>query len=137
MGRIIAIDYGTKRVGIAVTDEHRLIASGLTTVHSKDLVTFLSDYLLKNKVDIIVLGQPKDMKGGDTDSSEEINKLYKNLSRVFPEVKVDWMDERFTSRMAARTLVDSGLKRKDRQRKELLDEVSATILLQDYLQYRV
>jgi putative holliday junction resolvase len=137
MGKILAIDYGTKRVGLAVTDDLQIIASGLTTVHSKDLIPYLKEYIAKNKVDIIVLGEPKTLKGGATDATEEIEKLYTHLCRTFPTVKVDRIDERFTSKLAAQTLVASGLKKKDRQRKELLDEVSATIMLQDYLHFKL
>ncbi|MFN3916131.1 MAG: Holliday junction resolvase RuvX [Flavobacteriales bacterium] len=136
MGRILAIDYGTKRVGLAVTDELQIIASGLTTVHSKDLIAYLKAYLTKNKVDTIVLGEPKTLQGGATDATEEIEKLYTHLTRTFPLVKIDRIDERFTSKMAAQTLAVSGLKKKVRQRKELLDEVSATIMLQDYLHFK-
>lgn len=132
----MAIDYGSKRVGIAVTDSLQMIANGLTTVHSKDVVQFLKDYMAKEKVDCIVVGEPKQMNNEASDSARFIEPFVKHLKRTFPEVKIERMDERFTSRMAFQTMIDSGLKRKDRQNKELVDQVSATIILQSYLEQR-
>ena len=134
MSRILALDYGTKRVGIAVTDELQIIASGLTTVHSSELIQFLTNYILKEKVETIVVGEPKTLKNEKTDSSHEIEKLMKNLVKKFPNQKIDKIDERFTSKLATHAILMSGVKKKNRQKKELVDEVSATIILQSYMQ---
>jgi putative Holliday junction resolvase len=134
MSRILALDYGTKRVGIAVTDEMQIIASGLTTVHSSDLIQFLIDYIEKEKVETIVVGEPKTLSNEKTDSSHEIEKLMKNLVKKFPGQKIDKIDERFTSKLAKQAILMSGAKKKKRQQKELVDEVSATIILQSYMQ---
>lgn len=132
----MAIDYGSKRVGIAVTDPLQMIATGLTTVHSKDVIQFLKDYTAKEKVDCIVVGEPKQMNNEASDSARFIEPFVKHLSRTFPAIRIERMDERFTSRMAFRAMIDSGLKKKDRQNKELVDQVSATIILQSYLERR-
>ncbi len=133
MGRILAIDYGSKRVGLAVTDSLRLIASGLTTVHSKDLIKFLEDYLKKETVDIIVVGEPKTLANNKSDSARFIDPFVTHLQRKFPDIKIDRFDERFTSALAHQTMLMGGLKKKDRQDKETVDMISATILLQDYM----
>lgn len=134
MPKILAIDYGQKRVGIAVTDDLQIIASGLTTVHSKDVITFLEDYLAKNNVEGIVVGDPKDLKNNPAESARFIEPFVKHLSRKFPNIKIERVDERFTSKMAFQTMIDSGLKKKARQNKALVDEISATIILQSYLE---
>lgn len=134
MSRILALDYGTKRVGVAVTDELQIIASGLTTVHSSELIQFLTSYFLKEKVETIVVGEPKTLNNEKTDSSHEIEKLIKNLIKTFPNQKIDKIDERFTSKLAKQAIFMSGAKKKKRQQKELVDEVSATIILQSYMQ---
>ena len=133
MARIMAIDYGSKRVGIAVTDTLQIIATGLTTVHSKDLIEFLKKYFTKEDVECIVVGEPKRLNNEPSDSARFIEPFVLNLKRTFPQIKVDRMDERFTSKMAFQTMIDSGLKKKDRQNKELVDEISATIILQSYM----
>ena len=133
MARIMAIDYGSKRVGIAVTDTLQIIATGLTTVHSKDLIEFLKKYLIKEEVECIVVGEPKRLNNLPSDSARFIDPFVINLKRTFPNLKVERMDERFTSKMAFQTMIDSGLKKKDRQNKELVDEISATIILQSYM----
>ncbi|SRR5690554_1139936 len=133
MSRILAIDYGKKRTGLAVTDPLRIIASGLQTVETEKLFTFLKDYFAKEKVDVVIIGEPKQMDGSPSESAEMIEKFIVNFSKEFPQVKIERIDERFTSKMASRTLIDSGLRKKRRQDKALLDEVSATIMLQDYL----
>jgi putative Holliday junction resolvase len=135
MGRILAIDYGSKRVGLAVTDPLRLIASGLTTVHSKDLITFLENYFKKEVVDEIVVGEPKTLSNEKSDSARYIDPFVTHLQRKFPEKKIVRYDERFTSALAHQTMLMGGLKKKDRQNKETVDMVSATILLQDYMQF--
>ena len=134
MGRILAIDYGQKRAGIAVTDELQLIANGLTTVHVKDLMDFLKDYLTREKVDCIVVGEPFDMQSRASDASRFIEPFVKHLVKQFPHMAVKRMDERFTSRMAMQTMLDAGLKKKARQNKALVDTISATILLQSFLE---
>lgn len=134
MPKILAIDYGQKRVGVAVTDDLQIIASGLTTVHSKDVITFLEDYLAKNNVECIVVGDPKDLKNNPAESARFIEPFVKHLSRKFPNIKIERVDERFTSKMAFQTMIDSGLKKKARQNKALVDEISATIILQSYLE---
>ena len=133
MGRILAIDYGSKRVGIAVTDNLRLIASGLTNVHSKDLIKFLEDYLKKETVDIIVVGEPKTLQNNKSDSARFIDPFVIHLQRKFPDMKIERYDERFTSALAHQTLLMGGLKKKDRRDKETVDVISAIILLQDYM----
>ena len=133
MGRILAIDYGQKRVGLAVSDEMKIIATGLTTVHVKDIFTFLKDYLEKENVETIVVGEPKDMKNRPSDSARFIEPFVKKLKKTFPNVKVERFDERFTSVMAQQAILDSGAKKKKRQDKALVDTVSATIILQSYM----
>ncbi|MEO6902945.1 MAG: Holliday junction resolvase RuvX [Bacteroidia bacterium] len=133
MARIMAIDYGSKRVGIAVTDPLQLIATGLTTVHSKDLIDFLKKYMEKEAVSCIVVGEPKNMQNEPSDSARFIEPFVIHLKRTFPTIKIERVDERFTSKMAFQTMIDSGLKKKARQNKALIDEISATIILQTYM----
>jgi putative Holliday junction resolvase len=133
MARIMAIDYGSKRVGIAVTDSLQIIATGLTTVHSKDLIDFLKKYIEKEPVECIVVGEPKRMNNEASESARFIEPFVVHLKRTFPNIKIDRMDERFTSKMAFQTMIDGGLKKKARQNKELIDEISATIILQSYM----
>ncbi|HRH12144.1 MAG TPA: Holliday junction resolvase RuvX [Bacteroidia bacterium] len=135
MGRILAIDYGSKRVGLAVTDPLRMIASGLTTIHSKDLITYLEEYLKKEKVDEIVVGEPKNLMNKKSDSARFIDPFVVHLSKKFPDVKIVRYDERFTSALAHQTMLMGGVKKKDRQNKETVDLISAIIILQDYLQF--
>ena len=134
MGRILAIDYGRKRVGIAVTDELQMIANGLTTIHPDGLIDFLKTYTLKENVECIVVGEPKDMKYRVSESEKYIAPFLKKLTREFPDMKIVRMDERFTSKIASRTVLEAGLKKKDRQNKSLLDSISATLILQSYLE---
>ncbi len=136
MGRIMAIDYGQKRVGIAVTDENRIIATGLTTLHVKDVIAFLKEYLAREKVDCIVIGEPRDMKNQASDASRFIEPFVKHIRKQFPHTVVDRMDERFTSQMAFQTMIDAGLGKKKRQNKELVDTISATLILQSYMQLK-
>jgi putative holliday junction resolvase len=133
MARIMAIDYGSKRVGIAVTDSLQMIATGLTTVHSKDLMEFLKKYIEKEEVECIVVGEPRRMNNEPSESARFIEPFVIHLKRSFPKMKIERMDERFTSKMAFQTIIDSGLKKKARQNKELVDEISATIILQSYM----
>lgn len=133
MARIMAIDYGKKRVGLAVTDNSQIIASGLTTVAEKEVMDFLKDYLKTEKVEKFLLGYPLGLDGLETDATKGVEKFSEKLSKVFPNVPIVLVDERFTSKMAMQTLVQSGVSKKKRRNKALLDEVSATIMLQDYL----
>lgn len=133
MGRILAIDYGTKRTGIAVTDELQIIASGLTTVDTKSLISFLVDYVNLEKVEMFVVGLPKQMNNTASESEIHIHSFLKKLNKAIPEIPVERIDERFTSKMAFQTMIDIGLSKKQRQNKALVDEISATLILQSYL----
>ncbi len=133
MGRFLALDYGKKKTGIAVTDELKLIASGLTTVPTHELFAFLTEYLRNETVDQIIVGEPKQMDNTPSEIEILIRPFLKRLSLKFPEIPVDRQDERFTSKIAFRTMIDSGLKKKQRRNKALVDEISATLILQDYL----
>ena len=133
MPRILAIDYGQKRTGIAVTDELQIIASGLTTIPSETSIAFLKDYFGKENVTTVLIGEPKQMNGEPSQSAEIIEKFVLNFKNNFPDMKLVRVDERFTSKMAFQTMIDSGLNKKQRQNKALIDEIAATILLQDYL----
>ena len=133
MGRILAIDYGSKRSGIAVTDEMQTIASGLTTVDSKNLITFLKSYYKEQSVDLFLVGLPKQMNNQLSESEPLILKFIKALKKEIPHIPVERVDERFTSKMAFQTMIESGLKKKQRQNKALIDEISATLILQSYL----
>ena len=136
MSRILAIDFGEKKTGIAVTDDLQLIASGLTTVITSKLFAFLTDYLKKESVETILVGEPKTLKNEPSESEKLITPFVEKLKKTFPKVKVERIDERFTSKMAFQTMIDSGLKKKQRQNKALVDEISATIILQSYLYYK-
>jgi putative Holliday junction resolvase len=133
MARILAIDYGKKRTGIAVTDEMQLIASGLTTVRTHDLIPFLKDYVAKENVELFLVGEPKQMNNEASESEVLIQEFIRLLTKAIPTIPIKRVDERFTSKMAFQTMIDSGLKKKQRQNKSLIDEISATIILQSYL----
>lgn len=132
MGRILSIDYGQKRTGIAVTDEMQIIASGLTTIETP-VIFDLTNYFSKEKVDKVIIGEPKQMDGSPSESAIYIEKFCENFQNKFPNLPLVKVDERFSSKMAFQTMIDSGLKKKQRQNKGLIDEIAATILLQDYL----
>lgn len=134
MGRVLALDYGEKRTGIAVTDELRLIASGLTTVPTIELVSFLKSYLNDENVDVFVIGEPKQMNNTPSESEQYITPFLVELAKHFPTVSIERQDERFTSKMAFQSMLDSGLKKKQRRNKALVDEISATLILQSYLE---
>ena len=136
MGRIIAIDYGRKRCGIAVTDELQIIATGLTTVPAHELMNFLKNYASREKVDCFVVGEPKQMNNQPSEALQYIRPFVAKLKQEFPAIPVEMLDERFTSKMAFQSMIDGGLKKKDRQNKELVDTISATILLQSYMESR-
>jgi putative Holliday junction resolvase len=133
MGKIMALDYGKKRTGIAVTDDLQIIASGLTTVETKKLLPFLKEYMAKEYVETIVIGKPKQMNNTDSESEVLILDFIKKLKGNFPKTPIVREDERFTSKMAFQTMIDSGLSKKKRRDKALVDEISATIILQSYL----
>ena len=134
MPRILAFDYGTKRIGVAVTDPLQIIATGLDTVHPKDIVEFLKTFLLTEPVELFVVGEPKQMDGTPSQSAQHVKGFITTLKKQFPHIPVESMDERFTSKMAAAPVAQSGFKKSDRQNKERLDTISATIILQSYLE---
>ena len=133
MSRILAIDYGQKRVGLAVSDSKQIIASGLTTVHSKDVMSFLKQYLSKEPVSAFVVGEAKNLDNTPAESTRFIEPFVRRLLKEFPDIPIYRVDERFTSKMAFQTMIDSGLKKKARRNKALIDKISATIILQSYL----
>ncbi len=133
LARILALDYGEKRIGIAITDELQIIASGLTTVDTKNIFIFLTDYLKKEKVELFLVGEPKQMDNTESESEQFIRPFVEKLSLTFPKIPIKRIDERFTSKMAFQSMIESGLKKKQRQNKSLIDEISATIILQSYL----
>lgn len=133
MGRILAIDYGRKRSGLAVTDTLKIIANGLTTVRTCDLMDFLKDYMQKEQVERIIVGLPKQMSGELSENMKYIEPFVRNLRKQVT-VPVEMFDERFTSVLAHKAMLDGGLKKKDRQNKALVDEISATIILQSYME---
>lgn len=134
MGRILAIDYGRKRVGIAVSDPLKIIANGLTTVKSCDILRYLSEYLAKEEVERIVVGLPKTMRNEESESMQYIKPFVEKLKKQHPNVPIVMYDERFTSVLAHQAMLDGGLKKKDRQNKALVDEISATIILQSFME---
>jgi putative Holliday junction resolvase len=133
MARVLAIDFGKKRTGIAVTDELQIIASGLTTVNTADLLSFLKEYTSKEKVELFIVGQPKQMDNSDSESEALMLPFVKKIEKLFPQIPVKRIDERFTSKMAFQTMIDSGMKKKQRRNKAMVDEISATIILQSFL----
>ena len=133
MPRILAIDYGLKRTGLAVTDPLQIIATGLTTVESKQLILFLKNYFSKEEVELIIIGEPKNWDDTDTHATPLVEKCIKDLQKNFPAIPIKKVDERFTSKMASQAMIEMGLKKKQRQNKALVDEIAATIMLQEYL----
>ena len=133
MPRILSIDYGQKRTGIAVTDEMQMIAFGLTTIESAKAIDFLKDYFSKENVEAVIIGEPKQMNGLPSESASIIKGFVTHFTNHFPEMKVVRVDERFTSKMAFQSIIDSGMKKNQRKNKALIDEIAATIMLQDYL----
>lgn len=132
--RILAFDYGTKRIGIAVTDPLQIIATGLDTIHPKDIVEYLKNYLARESVELFVVGEPLQMDGTPSQSTPHIKGFITILKKHFPEIPVERIDERFTSKMASAVVAQSGFKRSDRRDKARLDTISATIILQTYLE---
>lgn len=134
MGRILAIDYGKRKTGIAVTDPLQIIANGLTTVPTHEIMTFLDNYFQKESVEMVVIGYPTQTTGEESESMRYITPFVNRLKNKYPNLPVEWVDERFTSKMAFQTMIDAGLKKSDRQNKNLVDQISATIILQSYLE---
>ena len=136
MARIMAIDFGKQRTGIAITDELQMIASGLTTVETKNLLEYLSNYIKENPLELLLIGHPKTLKNKEGLIENDIKLFSEDFNKKFSSIPIKRIDERFTSKMAFQTMVDSGLKKKKRQNKSLIDEISATLILQSYLYYR-
>lgn len=136
MAQILAIDYGKVRTGLAVTDDMQIIASGLTTVPTKELIEYLKTYTSKENVELFLVGEPKQMNNEASESEVLIAPFISQLRTFFPQIPIKRVDERFTSKMAMQTMISSGLKKKQRQNKALIDEISATIILQSYLYNR-
>lgn len=134
MGRILAIDYGTKRIGLAVTDPLNIFASPLTTVSPKEFDAFLEEYLKTEKVDAFVIGYPVQMNNMASEAVRYINPFVKKLRKTFPDKEIHLVDERFSSQMAMRTMIDGGVSKKDRQDKSMVDKISASIILQSFLE---
>ncbi len=133
MPRLLAIDYGKKRCGIAVSDPLQLIGTGLTTVETHLLLSFLKNYFAQEEVELVLIGLPKSLRNDDTHGTPLVEKFIVLFKKTFPHMPIKTLDERFTSKMAFQTMIDSGLKKKDRQNKALVDEISATIILQGYM----
>ncbi len=136
MPRILAFDYGTKRIGIAVTDPLQIIATGLDTVHPKDIFEYLKKYMLTEQVEAFVIGQPKQMDGTPSESAQHVKGFSTLLKKTFPTIPQHWIDERFTSKLAQQTIMQSGLKKSDRRNKERVDTIAATIILQYFMESR-
>jgi putative holliday junction resolvase len=135
MARIMCIDYGLKRTGIAVTDPLQIIATGLTTIDTKNFIPFLKDYFSKEPVELILMGEPKNWDESDTHATPLVKKAVLQLQKEFPLVPLQMVDERYTSKMAKDAMLQMGLKKKDRRNKKMVDEIAATIMLQEYLQH--
>lgn len=133
MPRILCIDYGKKRTGIAVTDPLQIIATGLTTVDSSELISFLKTYFQHEEVELIVIGEPKNLDDSDTHATPLVNAIIKKLEKEFPKIPIKKVDERFTSKMAKQAMIDMGMKKKDRRNKRTVDEIAATIMLQEFM----
>ena len=133
MGRVMAIDYGKKRTGLAVTDPLKIIATGLTTVETPKLVAYLKDYTAKENVEQIIIGMPTNMDDSDTHATPLVRNFIQQFRKLFPSIPITEVDERFTSKMATQAMLEMGLKKKQRQNKGLVDEIAATIMLQEYL----
>ena len=134
MARIIGIDYGRKRVGIAVTDPLQIVAQGLTTVHASEIINFLKDYFSKEEVERVVVGYPRQLNNTPSESARFVQEFLNRMKKVFPSMPVSLVDERFTSKIALKSMIDGGVKKKDRMNKELVDMVSASIILQSYME---
>lgn len=136
MARLLAIDYGKKRTGLAVSDEMQIIAGGLTTVATTELLDYILDYIKREPVERIVVGLPKQMNNEPSENMRRVEPFVNRLRKLLPDIPVDYHDERFTSVLAQRTIIEAGIKKMARRNKELVDEVSATIILQSYMESR-
>jgi len=136
MGKALGIDFGTKRTGLAITDAMQIIAGGLTTILTHLLDDFIEDLVQKESIECFVVGDPKNLDGSNTDNTGHVNGFIKRLKKNYPEITVHQIDERFTSKIAKQSILASGIKKKERRNKALVDEVSATIILQNYLDYK-
>ncbi len=134
MPRILAFDYGTKRIGIAVTDPLQIIATGLDNIHPKDIIDYLKKYLLTEQVDAFVIGDPKQMDGSPSESAQHVKGFSTLLKKNFPHIPQHWIDERFTSKLAQEAVMQSGLHKQDRRNKERVDIIAATLILQYYME---
>ena len=134
MARILAIDYGLKRTGLAVTDPLQIIATGLATVESYKLIAFLKEYFKKETVELLLIGEPKNLDDSDTHATPLVKQIAEKIQKEFPLMPIKMIDERFTSKMASRAMIDMGMKKKQRENKALIDEIAATIMLQEYLE---
>jgi putative Holliday junction resolvase len=134
MARLLCIDYGLKRTGVAVSDPLQIIATGLTTVNSNELISFLKNYFLKQEVELIIIGEPKNLDDSDTHATPLVKSIITKLKKEFPQMPVKTVDERYTSRLAKQAMIDMGMKKKDRRNKRTVDEIAATIMLQEYMQ---
>ena len=132
--RILSVDYGKKRTGLAVTDPLQIVANGLVTVPTSELMAFIKDYCSREEVETIVFGMPKQENGTDSENLNRVRSFAGRLQKELPNISIDWYDERYTSVLAHRTMLDSGIGKKARQNKELVDMISATIILQDYME---
>lgn len=137
MARIICIDYGGKRTGIAVTDPLQIIATALTTIHTKELIPFLKKYFQQEKVELILIGEPLNLDDSPTHSTPLVYKAIQTLQKEFPSIPIKTVDERYTSKMASQAMVQMGMKKKDRQVKGNVDQIAATIMLQEYMQHNL
>ena len=133
MPRILAIDYGLKRTGIAVTDPLKIIATGLTTIPSNTLFSFLKDYFSKEEVELVIVGEPKNLDDSDTHATQPVKSMVKKLMKEFPQKRIKMVDERYTSKMASQAMIDMGMKKMQRRNKAMIDEIAAAIMLQEYL----
>ena len=134
MGRILSIDYGLKRTGIAVTDPLKIIATGLTTVETQVLMPFLKEYTSKELVELVIIGMPVNLDDSDTHSTRMVRRFIGGFKKNFPDIPITEVDERFTSKLASRAMVEMGMKKKQRRNKAMVDEIAATMMLQEYLQ---
>jgi len=136
MARILAIDYGLKRTGIAVTDPLKIIASALTTIESPKLISFLENYFKQEQVELILIGEPKNLDGSDTHATQPVKRIIEELKKKFPAIPIKTVDERYTSKMASRAMIDMGMKKKQRREKGMVDQIAAAIMLQEYMKER-
>ena len=134
MARILCIDYGLRRTGVAVTDPLQIIATGLTTVDSKELISFLRKYFQQEQVELMVIGEPKNLDDSDTHATPLVNAIIVKLKKEFPQIPIKTVDERYTSKMAKQAMIEMGMKKKDRRNKRTVDQIAATIMLQEYMQ---